>query len=159
MKIFCSVTFILLFSLTSCNNNRIAEFNQAIVSSRAHTVSVHSNFEYKLKTAMWANSYSDFEKEVDISLAKIDMDIEAVKYLKVPEGGERYKETALIAFDAAKDAIEAARKITKITDSLSAEEKNAILERYNEILEKYNEKDNDLVQAQSEFARAKGLKM
>lgn len=153
-----------IFVLASCGGPDPRKFNDAIVDMHDEVAQIQSDFDSKLQDAIETDSYGNLNIAADSALAKVDANIEKLKDIKVPKGGEKMVETTMALFQSVKNTINGGLKFTTLqpdheTGEISDEALDSTIGEYNELSEKASSAEKVMIKTQDIFAKEKGFEL
>ncbi|NDV79398.1 hypothetical protein [Dysgonomonas sp. 511] len=135
----------------ACGPSPVA-FNDAIVNANTNITKIGEDYQNEVSKSMQNSNFADVAAQTDSALVKINAEIDKVKALEVPKGGDAFKEAAVNTYESLRDMVEIGRKFGTLTAESDASELNKIVDEYNAKMEEYTKHFNDLSQAQMDFA-------
>jgi hypothetical protein len=145
--------------LTSCGGTSPIKFNEAIVKANTTISEVGSSYINTLSTAVSTNSYEGIAAATDSALVKIDAELNVVKALEVPKGGDAYKNAAIKTYESLRAFVESGKKFSTLTEESPVEEMNKISEEYEAKMKEYTDNFTTLTEAQAEYAKEAGYEI
>jgi len=145
--------------LTSCGGTSPTKFNEAIVKANTTISEVGNSYMTTLSSAVSTNSYEGIAAATDSALVKIDAELDIVKALEVPKGGDAYKDAAVKAYESLRSFVESGKKFSTLTPESSVGDMNKVSEEYEAKMKEYTDNFTALTKAQSEYAKEVGYKV
>ncbi|MFV0536663.1 MAG: hypothetical protein ACK5M3_04730 [Dysgonomonas sp.] len=154
--LFSLLTMMLIF--TSCGADAV-KFNDTIVKEQVSLQAPFLDYCNKFGQAIATNSVADIKPLGDDLLKKIDANIEVIKGLSAPSGGEKFKDVAIEYFESAKKIVTLQDQAGTLGDEPTEEQATAFTQEFNEVVKDMTEKEAAFHSAQKEFAKEKGMKL
>lgn len=145
--------------LTSCGGVSPTKFNDAIVKANTNISNVGASYINTLATAVSSGSYDGIAAVTDSALVKIDAELDIVKALEVPKGGESYKDTAVKTYESLRAFVESGKKFSTLTKDSSVEDINNVSAEYETKMKAYTDSFDELTKAQMAYAKEAGYKV
>lgn len=141
-----------MFIMASCGGPSAVEFNDAIVKEQSTMVSAMNKFYGSVE------SPEKIKTEGDSLIAKLDASINAIKNLKTPSGGEKFRDTAVEYFESIKSASSTIiEKASTLNENSTQEDLNAYMQVITTVVKDAEEKEDALKAVQKEFAKEKNI--
>ena len=115
-----------------------------------------SEFDAKITEGVKSNDLASIATAAESALSKVEPQIEKMKGLAIPEGGEKYKESVLKSLETLKSIIETGKKYAALPEGYARSEFNALEREYNDKRKQLSTQLQDVAKAQTEFAKAVG---
>lgn len=141
-----------LVLLVSCGGPSAVEFNDSIVKEQTKLISTINTYSTQFGVALSTNSFAELKAPADSLNAQIDRSVAAIKDMKTPSGGEKFKESTITYFESMKKMGEFSQ--INASDSVNGEE---IMTKFQSILEEVTKNENAFLAAQKEFAKDKNM--
>lgn len=151
--------FALTLILVSCGGASPTAFNDSIVKAHTNLSQIGTSYIGSLSSAVSAGTYDIIVAQTDSALVKIDVELETVKALEVPKGGDAYKEAAVKACESLRDFIASGKDFSSLTKESSVEEYNKVSEGYEAKMKVYTADIEALTKAQVAYAKESGYKV
>jgi hypothetical protein len=135
------------------------KFNEAIVKANEVISEVGSSYTFSLSTALSTGSYESIAATTDSALVKIDAELNIVKALEAPKGGDAYKEAAIKAYESLRAYVESGKKFSVLTKESSKEELNKAQNECEAKMKEFESNFDTLTQAQADYAKGAGYKV
>jgi hypothetical protein len=145
--------------LTSCGGTSPTKFNNAIIGANTAISEVGNSYMNTLSVAVSTNSYESIAAATDSALVKIDAELDIIKALEVPKGGDAYKDAAVKAYESLRAVVESGKKFSTLTEESSVEDMNKISEEYEVKMQEYTDNFTNMTKAQAEYAAEAGYEI
>ncbi|MDR2956038.1 MAG: hypothetical protein LBV43_13260 [Prevotella sp.] len=145
--------------MVSCGGADPVKFNDALVKANTVISEVSSNYDSELSDAINSEAFDKISTLTDSALVKIKAEIETVKNLDAPKGGEKFKETAIKTYESLSTLVETGKKFSTLTAESSEEQFDGINKEYTAKMEEYSKVFQELVDVQMEYAKEAGYKV
>lgn len=147
------------FVLTSCGGSvSPTRLNETIVKTGEKVVNIKNSFDKDLTSAIRAKNYESITAITDSALTKIDTEIDKLKTLEAPEGGEAYKEIALKTFEEIRANVEIGKKYAELKPG-ATKEFRALEKEYNAKEAECAKLFKEVGKVQAEYAKSVGRKV
>ncbi|MFT3994365.1 MAG: hypothetical protein QM660_08660 [Dysgonomonas sp.] len=158
-KVLFSILALSLVILSSCGGADPTVFNDAILKANNDISQVKLEYDDEVTKSITDNNYAAIAAATDSALIKIDSELANVQSLKVPKGGEAFKEASIKTFESIRAIVEAGKKFASLTENSSQEDFDKIEKEYNEKEEAYSTTFDEMTKAQVEYAASIGYKV
>ncbi|MFV0418600.1 MAG: hypothetical protein ACK5KT_07725 [Dysgonomonas sp.] len=150
---------VLSLIIVSCGGPSPVKFNDALVKANTAIGNVGAAYQNDLSQAISSESFENIAVVTDSALAKIDAELEIVKALEAPKGGETFKAAALKSYESLRTVVETSRKFAVLTKESTQEDFDKIEKEYDEKFDEYSKSFDELAKAQMDYAKEAGYKV
>ena len=158
-KVLLPVFAVLVFALTSCGGADPVKFNDALSKANTEIANVSTEYQNTIVKSMEANNFAAISAQTDSALAKIDKEIDIVKNLDAPKGGEAFKEAAIKAYESVRGFVETGRQFSTLTEESTQDDVMKISNEYDGKVNEYSKLFDELVKAQADYAKEAGYRV
>jgi len=151
--------FAVMVVMASCGGADPVKFNDALSKANTEISDVSTDYQNTIMKSMESGDFASITTQTDSALAKIDKEIDVVKALEVPKGGDAFKEAAIKAYESLREVVETGRKFSVLTAESTEEDIMKISTEYDKKIDGYSELFNDLVKAQADYAKEAGYQV
>lgn len=145
--------------LVSCGGVDPVAFNDAIVKANTTITALGETYQNDITKSIESSDFSAIAAQTDSALAKINTEIDIVKSLEVPKGGDGFKEAAVKTYESLRDVVETGRKLSTLNTDSTEEAANSIMKEYDEKSSIYSKQFDELAKAQMDFAKEANYKV
>lgn len=145
--------------MASCSGISAIDYNNKVIEVQTEIVKEADKFSKKVQTVMQTQDFAAIKVEADSSLAVIDTQINKLKDIKAPSGGEDFKEAAIKAFESYKVIFEKGASASTFTENSTPEELNKFIEEFTKAVEASDALEDKAREAQKAFAEKNGIKV
>lgn len=143
----------------SCGGPSPVAFNDALVKANTAIGDISNTYQNDLTQAINSESFENIAVLTDSALAKIDAELEIVRALEVPKGGDEFKSAALKSYENFRALVEAGKKFSTLTAESTQEDFEKIEKEYDGKFDEYSKSFDELSKAQMEYAKEAGYKV
>lgn len=147
---------VLSLLIVSCGGPSPVKFNDALVQANTAIGDVSMTYQNDLTQAIDSESYESITAMTDSALAKIDAELEIVKVLEVPKGGDAFKAAALKSYESFRSLVETGKKFATLTKESTQEDFEKIETEYDGKFDEYSKTFDELSKAQLDYAKEAG---
>lgn len=151
--------FALSLLIVSCGGPSPVKFNDALVKANTAIGDISATYQNDLTQAISSESFENIAVLTDSALAKIDTELEVVKALEAPKGGETFKDAALKSYESFRALVETGKKFSTLTKESTEEDFDKIEKEYGGQFDTYSKSFDELSKAQMDYAKEAGYKV
>ena len=129
-------------------------FNDNAISIFKDANKIMDAFDAKITTGVKSNDLASIASAAESASTEIDAQIEKMKALAAPQGGENYKNAVLKTLETIKSIIETGKKYSNLKEGYSNNEFKALEKEYNNKRTQLSNELKDVATAASTFLKA-----
>ncbi|MBB4035962.1 copper chaperone CopZ/predicted small lipoprotein YifL [Dysgonomonas hofstadii] len=148
--------FAVMMVFASCGGPDPVKFNDALSKANTEITNVSTEYQDAIAKLIEDTNFSAITAQTDSALAKINKEIDIVKALEAPKGGDAFKEAAIKTYEGLRSVVETGKKFSSLTAESTDVDLENITNEYDAKIDEYSKLFDALVNAQAEYAKEAG---